>query len=120
VRCGGRLSGNPGLLIHEMIWGGANTEMRIAKVVNPPAPCSRKVYYYTGAYLSAWYDGANCYIKPVPPSGNAFTWSMNYYVTAGWNHSCIEGVYDGANCYIMSAPSGTTPFKWGNAFYYAE
>ncbi|QSQ25557.1 hypothetical protein JY651_11755 [Pyxidicoccus parkwayensis] len=45
---------------------------------------------------------------------------MNYYVTAGWNHSCIEGVYDGANCYIMSAPSGTTPFKWGNAFYYAE
>ncbi|MBJ6765903.1 hypothetical protein JGU66_34545 [Myxococcaceae bacterium JPH2] len=113
-------NGNPALLIHAMVFGSTNTEMRLAKVGNAPAPCTKLVHYYTGANLSAWYDGANCYIKPVPPSGTPFVWSNNYYVSAGPNHSCSEGVYDGANCYIMSAPAGTTAFKWGNAFYYAE
>ncbi|MCY1043253.1 hypothetical protein OV208_18190 [Corallococcus sp. bb12-1] len=113
-------NGNPGILIHAMIWGGANTDMRIAKVANGPAPCTKKVPYWSGGLITPWFDGANCFIKNVPPYGTPFTWANNYYVSPGWNNSCIEGGFDGANCYIMSAPAGTTAFKWGNGFYYAE
>ncbi|WP_164017684.1 hypothetical protein [Pyxidicoccus trucidator] len=113
-------NGNPAVLIHAMMWGAANTEMRIAKVANGPAPCTKLVPYHNGTFLSAWYDGANCYIKPVPPSGTPFIWANKYYVTPGPNNSCSEGGWDTANCHIMSAPSGTTAFKWGNGFYYAE
>jgi hypothetical protein len=113
-------SNNIGMLIHSMMWGGPNTEMRIAKVANPPNPCSKLVPYHNGTWLSATYDGANCYIKPVPAYGTSFIWSNKYYVTPGWNNSCIEGSFDGANCRIMNAPAGTTAFLWGNAFYYAE
>jgi len=31
------------LRIHAMSWGEPNTELRIAKVANPPNPCSRLV-----------------------------------------------------------------------------
>ncbi len=113
-------NGNPALLIHAMVWGGANTDMRIAKVANGPPPCTKKVTYWTGALLNATYDGANCYIKPVPPSGTPFIWANQYYVTAGTNNSCVEGGWDTANCYIMKPPAGTTAFKWGNGWYYAE
>ncbi|HZI14870.1 MAG TPA: hypothetical protein VE153_31160 [Myxococcus sp.] len=107
-------------IIHSIISGVDNTDLRTVRVKHRPAPCTRRVYYHTGASLSAQYDGANCYIKPVPSSGTPFIYANNYYVTAGPNNTCAEGFYDGRNCYIMSAPSGTTAFKWGNAFYYAE
>ncbi|MBU8895955.1 hypothetical protein KRR26_10085 [Corallococcus sp. M34] len=113
-------TGNIGLLIHSMVWGGANTEMRLARVTDPDRPCGAQVRYHNGTYLTPWYDGANCYIKRFPPSGTPFIWNNSYYVSAGPGRTCSEGYYDGANCYIMTAPAGTTAFKWGNAFYYAE
>jgi hypothetical protein len=72
--------------------------------------------------LSAYYDGANCFVTKVPAGGSPFIYSGNYYITAQQGASCPislckcpAGNFDGANCYIVSKPPNG--FIWQNGFY---
>ncbi|RKH95804.1 hypothetical protein [Corallococcus sp. AB038B] len=111
----------PGFLVHSMIGGASNTDLRLAKVSNGRPRCSRPVQYFTGAYLMPTFDGMNCFIRNAPARSAPFISLNGYYVMWDWfTMSCPEGVWDGTGCRIMTAPAGTTPFVWGNRFYYGE
>ncbi|MEP7123625.1 MAG: hypothetical protein ABJE95_22040 [Byssovorax sp.] len=113
--------GGVGVMIHDMVFGAHNTELRLARVTNATTPCLQPVHLANGGYQYSWYDGANCYFMPIPSGATAFVWSNSYYVNAvGPNHTCAAGSWDGAHCYIGTPPPGTTAFLWGNSFYYAE
>ncbi|HEV2741192.1 MAG TPA: hypothetical protein VGU66_21715 [Candidatus Elarobacter sp.] len=89
-----------------------------------PAAASLFVYankYYVVAKPShdcplGAYDGANCYVRQMPPGG--FVYQNNFYAPAGPGKSCPVGsAWDGANCYFGSAPWGTTAFIYAGNFY---
>lgn len=77
--------------------------------------CDEPVTYFDGSPINPWFDGANCYVMPVPAgASNPFVWSGNYYIDATFNN-CPLGSYDGANCYFMAKPAGG--FIYANNFY---
>jgi hypothetical protein len=104
----------------QIIWGSNNTDISIVKVRNAPPPpphCVPKAVSYDGTFLSASYDGANCYIKPVVAGATPFIWSGGYYVTPDRSTTCLPGTgsWDLANCYFMPKPAGG--FFYKDAFY---
>ncbi|MCL1037832.1 S8 family peptidase [Shewanella submarina] len=78
-------------------------------------PCTDPVAMHDGSSLMPWFDGANCYVMPVPSGADPFIWSGNYYVEAKLM-DCPLGSYDGANCYVMTKPE--TGFIYANNFYH--
>jgi hypothetical protein len=82
--------------------------------VSQPGPCTRTMAWWTGSMMAS-YDGANCYVNPVPSGATAFIYANNYYVASVSSTICQVGSYDGANCYIMPAPSGA--FIYNSSFY---
>jgi hypothetical protein len=108
----------PNTWASQIISGGTNTDISIVKVRNaspPPPPCLKKVLSYNGNLLNAFYDGANCYIKPVVSGATPFIYSDRYYVTADKSTQCLAGSWDSANCYFMPKPGGG--FLYKDAFY---
>jgi hypothetical protein len=104
--------------VSKIISGGTNTDISIVKVHNapiPPPPCLKKVLSHDGTLLTASFDSANCYIKPVVPGATPFIYGDGYYVTADKSTHCLEGSWDTANCYFMPKPSGG--FLYKDAFY---
>ncbi|MDX1999311.1 MAG: hypothetical protein SF066_16455 [Thermoanaerobaculia bacterium] len=94
-----------------------------------PPRCSAKAFWLNpnptspldGSLISASWDGANCYVKPVPAAdGMPFVYDNKYYLSLGKNFLCEAGYYDGANCYLGAAPAGTGGFVYNGSFYYAE
>jgi hypothetical protein len=101
-----------------IISGGRNTDISVVKVKNATAAqplCTERVPYYDGTYLSAKWDGANCYIKAVPTGVTPFIYNNAYYITADKSNQCLAGTWDTANCYFMPKPTGG--FEWNDAFY---
>ncbi|MFV8749364.1 hypothetical protein ACNOYE_02305 [Nannocystaceae bacterium ST9] len=82
------------------------------------ADCGLVSYWYTSGAPTPGYDGANCYVKPLPGGSQGFVWSNNWYVTPTNGNQCSIGSFDGANCYIGSPPGGHTAFIWSNILYY--
>ncbi|WPB74113.1 M57 family metalloprotease [Archangium violaceum] len=82
-----------------------------------PIRCTQPVTYHNGSQLSAQYDGANCYIKPIPAGASAFVQNNNYYIQSRPGTYCPQGSFDGANCYVMPKPA--RGFILGNSFYKA-
>lgn len=101
--------------VSQIISGGTNTDISIVKVRDAPPPCLKKVLSHDGTLLSASFDGANCYIKPVAPGATPFIYGDRYYVTADKSSHCLEGSWDTANCYFMPKPPGG--FLYKDAFY---
>jgi hypothetical protein len=87
---------------------GANSQYPVFRISGtpqtPPAHCSQKVTYYDGTLLTPWWDGANCYIKPVATGATPFIWNNGYYVIPDKSQTCLAGTgwFDGANCVYMS------------------
>lgn len=77
--------------------------------------CTDPVTLFNASLLNPWFDGANCYVMPVPAGGtNPFVWGNSYYIDASFT-DCPLGSYDGANCYFMPKP--TNGFVYANNFY---
>ncbi|WP_152622707.1 M57 family metalloprotease, partial [Archangium violaceum] len=70
-----------------------------------PIRCTQPVSYHDGSQLAAQYDGANCYIKPIPAGASAFVQNNNYYIQSRPGTYCPQGSFDGANCYVMPKPA---------------
>jgi hypothetical protein len=80
--------------------------------------CPDVDYWWTTPAPQPWYDGANCYVAPLPEGVTPFVWGNNWYVEPGPGNSCAIGQFDSANCYIGSAPWGNQAFMWGGAMYF--
>lgn len=104
-------SGKPILNVDLITCIGCTNQMPF---VSQPGPCTRTMTWWTGSMVAS-YDGANCYVNPVPSGATAFIYANNYYVAKVSSTICQVGSYDGANCYIMAAPSGA--FIYNNNFY---
>lgn len=70
--------------------------------------CSKPATDFNNKPVSAWWDTANCYLKPVVSGATPFIWNNMHYVTADKSTQCVTGAgsWDGANCYYMPKPSG--------------
>ena len=82
-----------------------------------PAPtvhCQAAATWWNGSQ-SAWYDGANCFLRMEPAGTSLFVYANKYYMMATASHTCPKGNFDGAHCYIRPKPPGG--FVWNNAFY---
>jgi hypothetical protein len=86
---------------------------------SPYNPCAPTVYYFTGAQINATWDGANCYVLPVPAGTSPFIYNNGYYTNELPGTSCpAPSWYDGANCYILPYPAwSTTYFVWSGNLY---
>jgi hypothetical protein len=122
----GHVSGNQfsPLLIYNGMSGGKpvlNVDLTVClscgnkmSFVSQPGPCTRTMTWLTGSLIAS-FDGANCYVGPVPSGANPFIYANNYYVARVPSTICQVGSYDGANCYVMPIPSGG--FIYNNSFY---
>jgi hypothetical protein len=83
-----------------------------------PPDCGDVNWWSTNPWPDPWFDGANCYVAPLPEGAESFVWNNGWYVEATNGNQCAIGVWDTANCYIGSAPDGHTAFIWHDAMYY--
>lgn len=108
---GGMVGNKPLLVLDGLPCIPCNNTMTF---VPQPGPCTRGATWWTGP-INTPFDGANCYVNPVPPGATPFIYANNYYVQRTPSTICQVGTYDGANCYVMPVPKGG--FVYNNNFY---
>ncbi len=81
---------------------------------SPAVHCQVPATWWNGSQ-SAWYDGANCFLRTEPAGTSLFVYANKYYMMATPSHTCPKGGFDGVHCFVRVKPPGG--FVWNNAFY---
>ncbi len=101
---------------------------RYSEPCNRPEPVDRCLPYVdwfadpnAPEDLIPWYDGANCYVTPVPSGERGFVAENSYWVEPRAGR-CQVGIprSQGGNpaCFLGEAPRNMRAFLWHGSFYY--
>ncbi len=101
--------------VSEVMYGGKNTTLRVGKVRTKVMSCDGAITWWDTSWVTASFDGANCFVRTAPPGSHPFIYANSYYVKSQATTNCPMGSYDGANCKVKSG--SPTPFIKNNSFY---